>query len=338
VKDVKSWSDIGEAWKNDDSVDTAKKLYEIVHATFDDNSGFEMYMESKIMNRLELKYNDDSLRNKGCIARMVMTRKSELNKLINKRTECTHQKKISSKRLGKIDGNRNSKGTFTIKGPEKCETYNRDGSICGTKGSGEINRFDNYYYMEMIRNLQQEKNKLAKQLQEQTKSNDVELLQEKNRNVTEIVKDVSKKKKPARKKPKITENETNTEPVVNSDYVKMVQEKKKRNKRKLQDLGLVPNTPTPNCNSQDTDENTPKQVEKKKTARRKLMQSPRQSAKAKSMKSGKNMKVTCPFDHKLYGTNYCEENDKRYVEQDYDLRDVKCQGCKKCFFSGWWKK
>jgi len=121
VKDVKSWSDIGEAWKNDDSVDTAKKLYEIVHATFDDNSGFEMYMESKIMNRLELKYNDDSLRNKGCIARMVMTRKSELNKLINKRTECTHQKKISSKRLGKIDGNRNSKGTFMIKGPEKCK-------------------------------------------------------------------------------------------------------------------------------------------------------------------------------------------------------------------------
>ena len=119
LKDVKSWCDIGEAWKNDDSVDTAKKLYEIIHVTFDNNSGFEIYMESKIMDRLELKYNEDSLRTKGCIARMIMTRKSELNKLINKQTECTHQKKISSKQLGKIDGNQNSKGTFTIKGDKK---------------------------------------------------------------------------------------------------------------------------------------------------------------------------------------------------------------------------
>ena len=157
VQEVKSWGDIGEAWKNDDSVDTAKKLYEIVHATFDDNSGFEIYMESKIMDRLELKYEEDSLTKKGCIARMVITRKSELNKLINKRTECTHQKKISSKRLDKIGGNRNSKGTFTIKGPGKTETFNRDGSICGSKGNGEDNRFDSHYYMELIRNLQKEK-------------------------------------------------------------------------------------------------------------------------------------------------------------------------------------
>ena len=160
-KDVKSWSDIGEAWKNDDSLDTAKKLYEIVHATFEDNSGFEIYMESKIMDRLELRYNDASPRNKGCIARMVMTRKSELNKLINKRTESTHQKKISSKRIDKRNGRRQSKGTFTIKGPNNSETYNRDGSLCGTTGSGEINRFDSHYYMEKIRKLQQEKSKVG---------------------------------------------------------------------------------------------------------------------------------------------------------------------------------
>ena len=159
-KEVKSWSDIGEAWKNDDSLDTAKKLYKIVHATFDDYSGFEVYMENRIMDRLELKYQDDSPRIKGCIARMIMTRKSELNKLINKRTECTHQKKISSKRLDKNSGGRKSKGTFTIKGPQKAETYNRDGSICGTTGSGEVNRFDSYYYMETIRKLQQEKTKV----------------------------------------------------------------------------------------------------------------------------------------------------------------------------------
>ena len=149
--------------------------------------------------------------------------------------------------------------------------------------------------------------------------------------MTEIVKAVSNKRKPARKKPKITENETNNETVVCSEYVKMVQEKKKRNKEKLQDLGLVPKTPTPIRNSQDKNKNSPKEVKNNKTARRKLMQSPRQSPKTKSNKSGKNMKVACPFDHKLYGTNYCEEDDKRYLEEDSELHDVKCQGCKKCF-------
>ena len=69
-------------------------------------------------------------------------------------------KKILSKQLGKLMVTEIRKGTFTIKGPDKSETYNRDGSICGTKGSGEVNRFDSYYYMEVIRNLQHKKNKV----------------------------------------------------------------------------------------------------------------------------------------------------------------------------------
>lgn len=159
LRSVETWNDIGEAWKNDDSVHTAKKLFEIVHGTFDDNSGYEIYMENQIMNRLELKYDEDEgFRKKGCIARMIITRKSELNKLINKRSESTHQKKISSKRTSKDKKDRNSKGTFTIKGPDKSECYNRDGSICGSKGTGDVNRFDSHYYMEKIRLLEQQKN------------------------------------------------------------------------------------------------------------------------------------------------------------------------------------
>jgi len=92
---VSSWNEIGEAWRNDDSIDTAKKLYEIIHATFDDKSGYEIYMESSIMDRLQLKYNEEEgYKNKGCIARMIITQKSELNKLINKRSEASHQKKF----------------------------------------------------------------------------------------------------------------------------------------------------------------------------------------------------------------------------------------------------
>ena len=70
-----------------------------MHATFDDNSLYEIYMEGKIMKQLELQYSKyDKYDKKGCIARMITTRKSELNKLINKRAETTHQKRISSKR------------------------------------------------------------------------------------------------------------------------------------------------------------------------------------------------------------------------------------------------
>ena len=161
-KTVSSWNDIGKAWRNSDSIDTAKKIYEIVHATFDDNSSYEIYMEGQIMEQLELKYSeDDKYDKKGCIARMITTRKSELNKLINKRAETTHQKKISSKRTHSEKGNRNSKGTFTIKEPNsKANCYNRDGSLCGSEKKVESVRFNSHFYMQKIRNLENEKKKV----------------------------------------------------------------------------------------------------------------------------------------------------------------------------------
>ena len=69
---------------------------------------------------------------------MIITRKSELNKLINKRSDSTHQKKISSKRVDLL-GDRNSKGTFTVKGPNNVpECYKRDGLICDNQKSVKI--------------------------------------------------------------------------------------------------------------------------------------------------------------------------------------------------------
>ena len=160
-KTVTCWNDIGKAWRNSDSIDTAKKLYEVVHATFDDNSSYEIYMESKIMEQLQLKYKeDDKYEKKGCIARMITTRKSELNKLINKRSESTHQKKISSKRTESKKGDRYSKGTFTIKEPNSTTNcYNRDGSLCGSERN-EVAQFNSHFYMEKIRQLENEKKKV----------------------------------------------------------------------------------------------------------------------------------------------------------------------------------
>ena len=88
---------------------------------------------------------------------MITTRKLELNKLINKISELTHQNKLSSKRVSN-DGDRNSKGTFTVKGPDKkSEYYMRDGSKSTNINKVEVPKFDNHFYMEKICALENEK-------------------------------------------------------------------------------------------------------------------------------------------------------------------------------------
>ena len=43
---------IDAGWRNGDSVDTAKKVFKVVHVTFGNHSGYEFYMEAKIMKSL----------------------------------------------------------------------------------------------------------------------------------------------------------------------------------------------------------------------------------------------------------------------------------------------
>ena len=147
----------------------------------------------------------------------------------------------------------------------------------------------------------------------------------------EIVKQVSNKSKRVSTNAKKGNDGRINEQVVCSEYVKMVQEKKKRNKRKLQELGLVEKTPTPQSMKTAKAAVNQSKGEKKPGARRKIMQSPKGNKRAKSKNDWKKVVTKCPFDHNLFDTNYCEEDDKRYVGQDYDLHNVKCQGCKKCF-------
>ena len=104
------------------------------------------------MNKLKLKYKDEEYKTKGCIARMIITKKSELNKLINKRSDSTHQKNISSKRVTN-NGCQNSKGTFTVIAPgNSTECYKRGESICNGEKSVEIAQFDSLFYMKKYGN------------------------------------------------------------------------------------------------------------------------------------------------------------------------------------------
>ena len=90
---VQSYKDIGLAWKSDDSIECAAKINTIMNNTFTENSGYEYYLETKIMKKFKLQYIEDTCI-KGSIARMIVTRKCELAKVINKRAERAHQKKI----------------------------------------------------------------------------------------------------------------------------------------------------------------------------------------------------------------------------------------------------
>ena len=90
---VQNFSKIGLAWKCDSLHEQAVKVYEVMHGTFDDQAGYEYYMETSIMKKLMIKYEDlVTILIKGCVARMIVNRKCVLTKLINKRAENLHQK------------------------------------------------------------------------------------------------------------------------------------------------------------------------------------------------------------------------------------------------------
>jgi len=110
---VHKFCDIGLAWKCYASHDQAVKVNDVVYGTFDDESGYEYYLEFSIMKKLRLKYENNVTSNtKRCIVRMIVNSKCVLTNLINKRVETLHRK-IIAKRTSAQDGKRNAQATFT---------------------------------------------------------------------------------------------------------------------------------------------------------------------------------------------------------------------------------
>ena len=167
TRSVQSFSDIGYAWSTDSSPDCAAKINTVINNTFSESSGFEYYLETKIMKKFKLKYIDDVSMN-GSIARMIVVRKCELGKVINKRAEKTHQKKILKTRYKNEDGESKN---LAAKNPcsfriEK-DWFNDDGSVYDankmasqTTVPDEMNQ---NYYQGKIKELQEEL-KLAKKV------------------------------------------------------------------------------------------------------------------------------------------------------------------------------
>ena len=145
---------------------------------------------------------------------------------------------------------------------------------------------------------------MAKQMNEQTEKLDRELLIEKNRVVKEIVKKVARHPKKVTKKKKLNKDD---EPLC--DYMKDVLKKRKRNKMKMQTLGLVPKSP-------------------RLSPRRKNEKSKKILChkKPRAILVDKNKKQKCDYDHSdILG--FKEEVDKRYFKKGCDLDETHCCNC-----------
>ena len=95
---VQTFNEIGLKWKDDSSVEMETQINSIINGHFEEWHGYEYYMENEIMDQFKLKYcsNDDTT--KGSIARMVVKKRVNLSKAINRRSETTHSQTIVKKR------------------------------------------------------------------------------------------------------------------------------------------------------------------------------------------------------------------------------------------------
>ena len=92
-----SLKEIGECFKKDASIDCATKINYVVNEGFEIRTGYDVYAENRVMGKLNLKYSDDEKPAKGCVARLIVKRRCNIAKLINKRCKWTHQNKITKK-------------------------------------------------------------------------------------------------------------------------------------------------------------------------------------------------------------------------------------------------
>ena len=161
-------------------------------------------------------------------------------------------------------------------------------------------------------------------LQEEVKKHDREIMHEKSKTVDKKVKTATVKQKVITKRSSKTKKITQVEHI-NSKYVKMVIEKRGKNKRKLIELELATKTPSPRGRrAKNTRLNSPKNV----NVRRKIL---RRSPKKKAYRVSCAEDEECPYNYNLYLTSYNEETDKRYLGKDRDLFGVKCEQCNKKF-------
>ena len=90
---------VADYWKENGTVESAGKLWYACYGAFDDEPGWEAQLEQKYMHMCDYTYRVTEDRKKGCFARTIGQRKTDIIKMINRASEKTHHGLIRMKRL-----------------------------------------------------------------------------------------------------------------------------------------------------------------------------------------------------------------------------------------------
>jgi hypothetical protein len=90
---------VADYWKENGTVEAAAKLWYACYGAIDKEPGWEKELERKYMEISSYTYRLTDNRKKGCFARTIGQRKSDIIKMINRASETTHHGVIRMKRL-----------------------------------------------------------------------------------------------------------------------------------------------------------------------------------------------------------------------------------------------
>ena len=97
---LQSWNEISKVWTGWEvgDIDLKAKINDLINGEFAQYHMYEFYMESDLMEKFNLKYDNVNNGLKGCISRMVVRKKINFSKSINFRGEAHHTHRILKKR------------------------------------------------------------------------------------------------------------------------------------------------------------------------------------------------------------------------------------------------
>ena len=84
-------NEIGEAVKKDDSIECDAKINYVVNEGFQIRTIYEVYAEVRVMEKLNIKCSDEDNSVNGSSSRMIVKRRCNIAKPINKQCERMHQ-------------------------------------------------------------------------------------------------------------------------------------------------------------------------------------------------------------------------------------------------------
>jgi len=90
---------VAEYWKANGTAEAAGKLWYACYGAFDDEPGWDVKLEKEYMGMCEYTYREIEDKRKGCFARTIGQRKTDIIKMINRASEKTHQGVIRLQRL-----------------------------------------------------------------------------------------------------------------------------------------------------------------------------------------------------------------------------------------------